>query len=142
MKALYLSTKGDDALDLPVPLEVENYLRGIVEMSDKVNTFKEDLFLCCDICEESFMGEIMMPVLRSIKRKTNGMVNNDISHMIWLRVMRPHISNIHLYISDEYAYKSKTFRSLYSHALLIIAKSSVPLSPKIKWCMKRSLKIP
>ena len=25
MKALYLSTKGDDTIDLPVPLEVENY---------------------------------------------------------------------------------------------------------------------
>ena len=84
MKALYLSTKGDDTIDLPVPLEVENYLCGIVEMSGKVNTFKEDLFLCCDICEESFMGEIIMPVLRSIKRKTNGMVNNDICHVIWL----------------------------------------------------------
>ena len=84
MKALYLSTKGDDTIDLPVPLEVENYLCIIVEMSDKVNTFKENLFLCCDICEESFMGEIMMPVLRSIKRKTSGMVNNDINHVIWL----------------------------------------------------------
>ena len=38
MKALYLSTKGDDTIDLPVPLEVENYLCGIVEMSGKVNT--------------------------------------------------------------------------------------------------------
>ena len=26
MKALYLSTKDDDTIDLPVPLEVENYL--------------------------------------------------------------------------------------------------------------------
>ena len=49
MKALYLSTKGDDTIDLPVPLEVKNYLCGVVEMSGKVNTFKGDLFLCCDI---------------------------------------------------------------------------------------------
>ena len=101
MKALYLSTQGDDTIDLPVPLEVENYLCGIVEMSGKVNTFKGDLFLCCHICEESYMGENMIPVLRSIKRKTNGMVINDINHVIWLPVMRPHISNIRLYISDE-----------------------------------------
>ena len=101
MKALYLSTQGDDTIDLPVPLEVENYLCGIVEMSGKVNTFKGDLFLCCDICEESYMGENMIPVLRSIKRKTNGIVINDINHVIWLRVMRLHISNIRLYMSDE-----------------------------------------
>ena len=71
-------------------------------MSGKVNTFKGDLFLCCDICEESDIGENMMPVLRSIKRKTNGMIINDINHVIWLRVMRPHIRYIRLYISDEF----------------------------------------
>ena len=38
-----------------------------------------------------------------------------------------------------FACKSETFRSLYSHDLLILTKSS---SPKIKWCMNRSLKIP
>ena len=43
-----------------------------------------------------------MPALRSIKRKTNGMIINYINHVIWLRVMRPHISNIRLYISDEF----------------------------------------
>ena len=102
VKTLYLSTKGDNAIDLPVPLEVKNYQCGVVEMSGKVNTFKGDLFLCCDICEESYMGENMMPVLRSIKRKTNGMIINDINHVIWLCVMRPHISNICLYISDEF----------------------------------------
>ena len=36
-----------------------------------------------------------------------------------------------------FAWKSKTFRSLYSHALLILNH----LSPKIKWYMSRSLKI-
>ena len=43
---------------------------------------KGDLFLCCNICDESFMGEIMMPVVGSIKRKVNGLVTNDINHMI------------------------------------------------------------
>ena len=64
------------------------------------SSIKGDLFLCCDICEESFVGGIMMPVLRSIKRKTNGLVINDINHMVWLRVMRPHISNIRFYIAN------------------------------------------
>ena len=42
----------------------------------------------------------MMPVLRSIKRKANGLVVNDINHVVWLRVMRPHISNIRFYIAN------------------------------------------
>ena len=101
MKALYVTTDGDDTVDLPVPLEVEGYACGIIDMTGKINnSFKGDLFLCCDICEESFVGDIMMPVLRSIKRKANGLVVNDINHVVWLRVMRPHISNIRFYIAN------------------------------------------
>ena len=35
MKALYLSTKGDDTIDLPVQLEVENYLCGLLKCQEK-----------------------------------------------------------------------------------------------------------
>ena len=60
----------------------------------------DNLYLCCDIVEESFVGEIKMPVLRCIRRK-NGFVNTDIHHVIWLSVMRPNISSIRLYICDD-----------------------------------------
>ena len=64
MKALYVTTDGDDTVDLPVPLKVEGYACGIIDMTGKINnSFKGDLSLCCDICEESFVGDIMMPVL-------------------------------------------------------------------------------
>ena len=50
-------------------------------------------------------------------------------------------SNTPFYTNWVFACKTETLGSLYSHALLIIAKSSFPPSPKIKWCMNRSLKI-
>ena len=101
MKALYVTTFGDDTIDLPVPLEVEGYACGIIEMTGKINNkFKGEFFLCCDICEESFVGEIRMPVLRNIKRKATGLIINDINHVVRLRVMRPHISNIRFYIAN------------------------------------------
>ena len=42
------------------------------------------------------------------------------------------------YTNLAFACKANTLRSLYSHALLILTKSS---KSKIKWCMNRSPKI-
>ena len=100
MNVMYLTITGDDTLELPVPLEVEGYTCGVIEMSGKINNFKGDLFLCSDICEESIVGDIRMPVLRSIRRKTNGLILNDLNHIVWLNVMRRHINTIHFYIAN------------------------------------------
>ena len=101
MNALYLSTNGDTTTQLPIPLEVQGYGCGIIEMTGKVyHADKEPLYLCSDICEESFIGGNKMPVLRRIKRGASGIVNSIIHNVIWLRVMRPTISSIRLYISN------------------------------------------
>ena len=44
MKAVYLNTSGDETIHLPVTLEVEGYGCGVIEMSGKINSTKEDLF--------------------------------------------------------------------------------------------------
>ena len=61
--------------------------------------FTNNLYLCSDIVEESDVGNIKIPVLRSLKRK-NG-IPAEINNVIWLHVMRPSISRIRLYIADE-----------------------------------------
>ena len=99
-KSMYISTSGDMTLELPVPLDVEGYVCRIIEMSGKFSSCKGDLYLCSDICEESIVGDPVMPVLRNIKRRANGIIINDINHVIWLKVMRPCITSIHLYIAN------------------------------------------
>ena len=47
MKVLYLTTTGDDTIELPTPLDIEGYLCRIVELAGKVVNLKGDLFLCC-----------------------------------------------------------------------------------------------
>ena len=98
MKSLYISTSGDTILELPVPLELDGCVCGIIEMSGRLSTYKGDLYLCSDICEESLVGDIVIPVLHKINRRTNGVIINDINHVIWLRLMRPQITSIHFYI--------------------------------------------
>ena len=98
MKSLYFSTSGDTSLELPVPLEVDGCVCGIIEMYGKLGTYKGDLYLCSDICEESLVGDIVIPVLRKIVRRPNGVIVNGINHIIWLRMMRPQITSIRFYI--------------------------------------------
>ena len=102
MKAVYLSTDGDTTTELPLPLEVEGYACDVVEINGKFNSIKENIYLCCDICEESFVGNNRLPILRVLERRPNGLITNEIHHVIWLHVMRPHISSIRLYIANEY----------------------------------------
>ena len=100
MKSLYISTSGDTTLELPVPLDVEGLVCGIIDMSGKLTTYKGDIFLCSDICEESVAGETVIPVLQNIKRRTNGVVVNGVNHVIWLKVIRPKLSSICFYIAN------------------------------------------
>lgn len=103
MNALYLSTSGDVITELATPLEVEGYGCGVIELTGKVRSgFREDLYLCCDICEESFIDGTKMPILRMLDRYSNGEIKNDINHVIWLKVMRPTINSVRLYIADRY----------------------------------------
>lgn len=103
MNALYLSTTGDTTTELATPLEVEGYGCGVIEMTGKIRSgYKEPLYLCCDICEESFINGTKMPILRFIDRFSNGKINNEIKHVIWLKVMRPNINSVRLYIADQF----------------------------------------
>ena len=88
-------------MELPVRLELDGCVCGIIKMSGRLITYKGDLFLCSDICEESLVGDIVIPVLQRIKRKSNGFIINDINHVIWLRMMRPQLTSIRFYIVNE-----------------------------------------
>ena len=102
MYVIYLSTDGDSTIEFPIPLDVKNYKCSVVDISGEVkNEQNKELFLCSDVCEESFIGNIKVPVLTKLKRKRTGAILGTIDHVIWLKVMRPTISSIRLYIATE-----------------------------------------
>lgn len=95
----------DVTTTLAVPLHVEEYGCGLVSVQGSVNTVdaktkKLPLYLCTDVCEDSNVDGIKIPVLRQLIRNPKGMVN-DVNNIIWLRVNRPIIRNVRLYISDN-----------------------------------------
>ena len=79
-----------------IPLHEELKDQSLEQNNDG---FTNNLYLCSDIVEESDVGNIKMPVLHSLKRK-NG-IPVEINNVVWLRVKRPSISRIRLYIADD-----------------------------------------
>ena len=68
----------------------------LLEQNNDDDGFTNNLYLCSDIVEESDVGNIKMPVLRSLKRK-NG-IPVEINNVVWLCVKRPSTSGIRLYM--------------------------------------------
>ena len=63
--------------------------------------YLNDLYLCCNIINESYVDEIKLPVLRSIKRTSSGYIQNEVSRVIWLKLNREFIPEIRLYITNN-----------------------------------------
>lgn len=103
---LYLSTNGDKTIELASVLNVEKYGCGVVNITGKINHNESQLkkndrlFLCSDICDESFFENVKLPILCEILRNGNGVINNDIFNIVWISILRPAISSIRLYISN------------------------------------------
>ena len=115
MKCIHLETKGESFTNLPETLDVYNYGCGVIQLQGKLNSQKKsdehrvndeyhnnrDLFLCCDIVEDSYVGNIKVPVLRHFTRNGSGVIDTKIQNVIWLKVERTDISRIKLYLTDR-----------------------------------------
>ena len=107
MNPIYLKLDETQSVTVfPTPLEREGYMVKVVEMEGKINDSaipknNSELFLCCDFCEESYVGNTLMPVLRKIKTDGNGNVLDNLHQSIWVKVMRPTITRISVFICND-----------------------------------------
>lgn len=67
---------------------------------------KTPLYLCCDVCEESYMAgqdsrpPLKLPIIMELPAKM-GNIDLFITDFVWYRVTKPFISDIKLYIVNE-----------------------------------------
>ena len=129
-KCVYLNLDkgGEQVLDitttLAVPLQVEKYGCGLISIHGNVvptGAKKSPLYLCIDVCEDSNVGEIKMPVLRQLVRNSRGMII-DVNNIIWLRVNRPIVRSLRVYIADSVGRLASLSTGWLSCALLFIPK--------------------
>ena len=102
MNIIYLTTNGDTITNLALPLIIEENICGITQMWGRViSDYLGPLYLCSDICEESRVGSVMLPVLCRINRHQGGIVNSNVYNVNWLNVKRKCVQNIRLYICTD-----------------------------------------
>lgn len=94
----------DITIELNCPLEIPDHLIALAELTGRVQSKDErkktPLYLCCDVCEESNVQKIRMPVIRQIIRSQGGNITNSLNNLIWLKVNRTDLKRIRLYIAD------------------------------------------
>lgn len=119
---VYMRTDGDTINHVfNMPFDFTNYACGVAQMNGYVHIdaegksggYKGPLYLCCDMCEDSYMAGnavysppcrmMRRPILREIPPLVGktGRRNFTIPQIMWLSVTSPLIQNIRLYIVDE-----------------------------------------
>ena len=97
----------DITINLKCPLlEASQYCVALSEITGRIQSKDErkktPLYLCCDICEDSNVMDVKMPVLRQIIRSQGGNITNTLNSKFWMNIVRDEITQIRLYISDIY----------------------------------------
>ena len=82
----------DITLDLTCPVDITNNVIGLGELTGHVQAKDErrktPLYLCCDVCEDSNVENIKMPVLRQIMRSQGGNISSSLNNIFWIEVTR------------------------------------------------------
>ena len=111
MKSIFFSKQKNDnetffdiTLNLNCLLNVAGHCLALAELSGRIQSKNErrrtPLYLCCDVCEDSNVMNVKMPVLRQIIRAQGGNISNPVNNLIWFKIIREEIRSIQLYISD------------------------------------------
>ena len=111
MKSVFFSKQKTDeedffdiTLNLNCPINVTGHILALAELNGRVQAKAErrrtPLYLCCDLCEDSNVMNVKMPVLRQIIRSQGGNISNPVNVLIWNKIVRDRIQSIRLYISD------------------------------------------
>jgi hypothetical protein len=126
----YLRTDGDKVNHVfPIPYDFTGYSCGVMQITGvialaalpveeeeegsgtkkrKKEVPKGSLYLCCDVCEESFVAGVgdqrgrKLPVLRELPNPRKTPTRNvDVPNVLWLDVTTPYVKDIRLYIVNE-----------------------------------------
>jgi len=89
-KLIHSNTNSDFTIELPTALEGK-FTCGVTQIKIN-NTTKEDLCVYCDIIEESYINDSLLPLLRVIKR------SNTFNPVYYFNVKQIRIPRIKIWI--------------------------------------------
>ena len=91
----------DFTIELPSELQLKgNWFCGLTEIDFKCKEANKHVYLCTDICQDSFVNKRRIPVLRCIFLKKK-QVNEIYNSVYYVKVTRESLRNLRIFIKDE-----------------------------------------
>ena len=100
----------DFTIELPFELQLKgNWYCGLTEVDFKSKEVNKRIYLCTDICQDSFVKNRQVPVLRciSLKKKQVSEIYNSVNYV---QLSRDSLRQVRIYLRDE-DLKSTSFES-------------------------------
>lgn len=114
---------GEAVVPLAQTLNIKGYVLGLFNISGFLkewNSTKLSLYLCVDLVRESFVNEVMLPVVHALTTINRSSIVADISNPIWLKTNREYVNTVHVYLTDEQGVKRSFDDSLLRCTLVLI----------------------
>lgn len=94
----------DLTIELNCAIDVTDHVIGLAELTGRIQSKDErrktPLYLCCDLCEESNVLNVKMPVIKQVIRSQGGNISNTSNNIIWFKINRDQVKRLRLYIAD------------------------------------------
>jgi hypothetical protein len=121
---IHVSAKnGEIVVPLAQTINIKGYALGLLNVSGYLrnwNSSKRSLYLCVDLVRDSFVNEVMLPVVHVLATCNRSNVIADISNPIWLKTNREYVNTVHIYLTDEKGTKQSFSDSLLRCSLVLI----------------------
>ena len=108
---LYLQTDGDTVNNISInERKFKECFIGVASVQGKlkIQDPKEQIFLCCDSCQASTIGNSgEIPVLRHLvipegtKQNDNVTVSIEYNNIIWLKLLKTELTSVRVYITKS-----------------------------------------
>ena len=91
----------DFTIELPSELQLkENWYCGLAELNLKIKSETSIIYVCCDICQDSFVKNRQLPLWRKI-HVTKKQYNVSYNPIHYVKLSRESVRHIRIYIKDQ-----------------------------------------
>jgi hypothetical protein len=91
----------DFRVHLPRPLDLDGTWNvSLLEFTALPSNGQIEVFVCSDLCDDTFVGDKELPLLRRVWLKKSGNIIYQVPFKVPLRICR--VQDVHIYIRDRH----------------------------------------
>jgi hypothetical protein len=91
----------NSTIELSRAIDLKGYGVGVLHVSGFLKNWdwkSEALYLCGDVCQDSYLNNVMHPILCPLSKGAGGGAVLDVTNPVWLKLIRERITSVRLYV--------------------------------------------